>query len=75
MPVETEWGKKSRAYVYIDGFNLSYGALKRTPFKWLDVGRLCQVMLPNDVVESIQYFTKPAAKVASTSCILLRVNT
>ena len=47
----------SRAYVYIDGFNLYYGALKRTPFKWLDLGKLCQALLPNDAIESIQYFT------------------
>jgi hypothetical protein len=44
-------------YVYIDGFNLYYGALKRTPYKWLDVSRLREVMLPNDHVASIQYFT------------------
>jgi hypothetical protein len=33
------------------------GALKRTPFKWLDLSKLCQVMLPNDTIESVQYFT------------------
>src|SRR5713226_9333327 len=44
-------------YVYVDGFNLYYGALKRTPYKWLDLAKLCQVMLPNDKVASIQYFT------------------
>jgi NYN domain len=47
----------ARAYVYIDGFNLYYGALKRTPYKWLDLGQLCRQMLPNDTIESIQYFT------------------
>jgi uncharacterized LabA/DUF88 family protein len=44
-------------YVYIDGFNLYYGALKRTPYKWLDLAELSRVMLPNDKIESIQYFT------------------
>jgi hypothetical protein len=44
-------------YVYIDGFNLDYGALKRTPYKWLDLAKLSGIMLPNDKVESIQYFT------------------
>ena len=24
------------AIVYVDGFNLYYGSLKRTPYKWLD---------------------------------------
>ena len=36
--------KMARAYVYVDGFNLYYGALKRTPYKWLDLGKFCQVM-------------------------------
>jgi len=44
-------------YVYIDGFNLYYGALKRTPYKWLDLAKLCVVMLPHDKIASIQYFT------------------
>lgn len=26
-------------HVYIDGFNLYYGLLKGTPYKWLDLGR------------------------------------
>lgn len=43
--------------VYIDGFNLYYGALKRTPYKWLDLGRLVQAMLPSDTVQEIYYFT------------------
>ena len=34
------------AIVYVDGFNLYYGSLKRTPYKWLDLGRLCAEMLP-----------------------------
>ncbi len=45
------------AYVYIDGFRLYYGALKRTPFQVADLSKLCEVMLPNDTIESIQYFT------------------
>ena len=43
--------------VYIDGFNLYYGSLKRTPYKWLDVGKLCQMMLPLHTVQSIKFFT------------------
>lgn len=27
----------SDTYVYVDGFNLYFGALKRTPFKWFDL--------------------------------------
>jgi len=43
--------------VYVDGFNLYYGALKRTPYKWLDLAKLCQIKLPEDVVRHIQYYT------------------
>jgi hypothetical protein len=28
--------------VYIDGFNLYYGCLKGTPYKWLDLDALCR---------------------------------
>jgi len=34
-----------RTYVYIDGFNLYYGALKGTPYKWLDVKALFKAIL------------------------------
>lgn len=43
--------------VYIDGFNLYYGALKRTPYKWLDLGKLVSTLLPNDTIQEIHYFT------------------
>src|SRR5580698_198555 len=43
--------------VYIDGFNLYYGALKRTPYKWLDLGKLCQLVMPDDTIQEIHYFT------------------
>jgi len=43
--------------VYVDGFNLYYGSLKRTPYKWLDLSRLCTTMLPNDRVIAIKYYT------------------
>ncbi len=43
--------------VYIDGFNLYYGALKGTPYKWLDLLKLCRALLPADSIQSIRYFT------------------
>jgi uncharacterized LabA/DUF88 family protein len=43
--------------VYFDGFNLYYGALKGTPFKWLDLAALSRRLLPNDEVVAIRYFT------------------
>jgi hypothetical protein len=47
----------AEAIVYVDGFNLYYGSLKRTPYKWLDLERLCAGMLPNDRVIAIKYYT------------------
>ena len=47
----------AKVNVYIDGFNLYYGAVKGSPFKWLDLSALCRRMLPGDVVQSIEYFT------------------
>ena len=47
-----------RTYVYIDGFNLYYGALKGTPYKWLDLKSLAQKILqPQNKILSIKYFT------------------
>ena len=46
-----------RTNIYIDGFNLYYGLLKRTPYKWLDLGKLCALLLPHDNIQSIKFFT------------------
>lgn len=46
-----------KAYVYIDGFNLYYGAAKDTPYKWLNVAELCRLLLPNDIILKIKYYT------------------
>lgn len=43
--------------VYIDGFNLYYGAVKNTPYKWLNVQTLCQLLLPNYNLVKIKYYT------------------
>lgn len=45
--------------IYIDGLNLYYGALRNTPYKWLDIERFCQVLLPQDQIKKIRYFTAP----------------
>jgi hypothetical protein len=47
------------ANVYIDGFNLYYGALKGTPHRWLDLDALCRRLLPRDQIHRIRYFTAP----------------
>ena len=43
--------------VYVDGFNLYYGCLKGTPYRWLDLAQLCQVLLPSHQIHRIRYFT------------------
>lgn len=50
-------GQDVRTIVYIDGFNLYYGCLRRTPFKWLDVRKLCELLLPKNDILQIKYFT------------------
>lgn len=43
--------------VYVDAFNLYYGCLKGTPYRWLDLGALCARLLPRDRINRIRYFT------------------
>lgn len=45
--------------VYIDGFNLYFRALRGTPYKWLDVKVMCDLLLPRHDVKQIKYFTAP----------------
>ena len=47
-----------RTYIYVDGFNLYYGALENTPYKWLDLSSLfCQILNSNPSNLKIKYFT------------------
>ena len=43
--------------VYVDAFNLYYGCLKDTPYKWLDINKLISLELPHNTVHRIRYFT------------------
>ena len=43
--------------VYVDGFNLYYGCLRGTPFRWLDIAKLCALILPHHQINRIRYFT------------------
>lgn len=47
--------------VYIDGFNLYYGALRGTPYKWLNLHRMCSLLLPRHDIAAIKYFTARVA--------------
>ena len=49
-----------RSNIYIDGFNLYYGSVKNTPYKWLDLAKLCNTLLPGLQINRIRYFTARA---------------
>lgn len=48
-----------RTSVYIDGFNLYYGQLKGTSYKWLNLLELCRSYLDEtkNIIVKIKYFT------------------
>ena len=44
--------------VYVDGFNLYYGAVKNTPFRWLNPVELMRHVLPaQHTLDRVLYFT------------------
>jgi len=45
--------------IYIDGFNLYYGCLKDTQYRWLNIHKMCKLLFPNDEIVKIKYFTAP----------------
>lgn len=47
-----------RTYISIDGFNFYYGAVKDTPYKWLDFKALfARILQPHHAILCIKYFT------------------
>jgi hypothetical protein len=56
-----------KTVVYVDGFNLYYGLLRGTAFKWLDLYALFQnhVLGPATHVETVRYYTAPVKGSAS----------
>ena len=47
-----------RTVVYVDGFNLYYGCLKDSPYRWLDISALCSHLLRQDHdLVGFKYFT------------------
>ena len=55
-----------RTFVYIDGFNLYYRALKGTAYKWLDLKSMLVRLLPPQRHEILQikYFTALVSGIA-----------
>ena len=52
-----EIGRDNLTIVYIDGLNFYYGAVRGTPYEWLDLEALCRRLLPLDNIVKIRYFT------------------
>lgn len=51
---------KLKTIVFIDGYNLYYGLLRRSPYKWLDLYTLFQHhVLQNAEVIEVRYYTAP----------------
>lgn len=46
-----------RTRVYIDGYNLYYSCLKRSPYKWLNIHDLAVRQLPKNQIDKVRYFT------------------
>jgi hypothetical protein len=46
-----------RTNVYVDGFNLYYGAAKDTPYRWVNIAQLCFEVMPSLNINRIRYFT------------------
>lgn len=55
---------KKKTAVYVDGYNLYYGRLRGTEFKWLDLpvlfDRLLAIQDPSAVVTAVKFFSAPA---------------
>lgn len=60
-----------RTAVYIDGYNLYYGRLRGTSFKWLDLVQLFQTLLAerdqNEYLERVNFFTAHALATFATN--------
>jgi len=59
-----------KTIIYVDGYNLYYGRLKKTPYKWLDIvflfKHICHIQYPKSDIVGVKYFTAPVkAKFAS----------
>jgi uncharacterized LabA/DUF88 family protein len=46
-----------RTNLYVDGFNLYYGSLKGTPYKWLDLLALAKWLFPKERINRVRYFS------------------
>lgn len=51
-----------RTYIYVDGFNVYYRALRGTKFKWLNLPALASGLMSSDnLIQQTRYFTAPVS--------------
>lgn len=59
-----------KTIIYIDGYNLYYGTLRGTPYKWLDIVQLfegiCHAQNPASQLVQVKFFTAPIKAKIST---------
>ena len=59
-----ETSRALRTAIYIDGYNLYYGRLRNTQYKWLDVvalfSQITRSIEPHSQIISVKFFTAPA---------------
>ena len=59
-----------KTIIYIDGYNLYYGAIHGSPYKWLDFVKLfrsiCHQQNPASDIVSVKFFTSPVKAKIST---------
>jgi uncharacterized LabA/DUF88 family protein len=62
--------RSHKTAVYVDGYNLYYGRLRGSPFKWLDLVQLFETLLAkrdqHEVLMSVKLFTAPALATFAT---------
>lgn len=46
-----------KTVLYIDGFNLYYGCLRNSPYKWLNPAVMANHLLPGHTISAIRYFS------------------
>lgn len=64
---------KKRTIIYIDGFNLYYGCLKNSPYKWLDLKSLFSNLLDSShEIVKIKYYTAHISSRSGNNDSMLR---
>lgn len=70
MAVVEEGTSTRKTAVYIDGYNLYYGRLRGTPFKWLDIVKFFDMLMvrrdQHETVQKVVFFTAPALATFAT---------